>query len=186
MPSAPVSSRLLIAPLSASAGGPLYLQIIDRLKREISEGRLEAGAALPSFRRLAEALLVSVITVKRAYEELERDGIIYRRQGLGTFVSEAATDRSREVKTAHASALFRQGAREAAEAGLSQKAILQLAETAIRQDAADDPVSERAAAREPGERRGDRGAPQASQSGGPGGRRPTVEKGVVRHVRKRA
>jgi GntR family transcriptional regulator len=131
------ASPLLIGPLSAAAGGPLYLQIVDRLKREISEGRLEAGAPLPSFRRLAEELLVSVITVKRAYEELERDGIIYRRQGLGTFVSEAAGDRSREAKTAHAAALFKQGAREAAEAGLPYKTILQLAETAIRQDADD-------------------------------------------------
>ena len=86
------SSRMLIAPLSTAAGGPLYLQIVASLKREISEGRLEAGAALPSFRQLAEDLLVSVITVKRAYKELERDGIIYRRQGLGTFVSDAAAD----------------------------------------------------------------------------------------------
>ena len=125
---------MLIAPLSTAAGGPLYLQIVASLKREISEGRLEPGASLPSFRQLAEDVLVSVITVKRAYEELEREGIIYRRQGLGTFVSELAADRSREVKTAHAAALFRQGAREAAEAGLSQKAILQLAEAAIRQD----------------------------------------------------
>ena len=129
------ASPLLIAPLSATSGGPLYLQIIDSLKREISEGRLAAGAPLPSFRRLAEELLVSVITVKRAYEELERDGIIYRRQGLGTFVSAAAVDRSRETKTAHAYELFRQGAREAAEAGLSQKNILRLAEGAVRQDA---------------------------------------------------
>ena len=129
------ASRLLIAPLSAAAGGPLYMQIVDSLKREISEGRLQVGSALPSFRQLAEDLLVSVITVKRAYEELERDGIIYRRQGLGTFVADAAADRSREVKTAHASQLFRQGAREAAEAGLTPKAILQLAEAAIRQDA---------------------------------------------------
>ena len=136
------ASRLLIGPLSAASGGPLYLQIIDSLKREISEGRLEPGAPLPSFRRLAEELLVSVITVKRAYEDLERDGIIYRRQGLGTFVSETAADRSREVKTAHASALFRQGAREAAEAGLSNKAILRLAEAAIRQDADEHPTTE--------------------------------------------
>ena len=128
-------ARLLIAPLSAVSGGPLYLQIIDSLKREISEGRLAAGASLPSFRRLAEDLLVSVITVKRAYEELERDGIIYRRQGLGTFVSAAAVDLSRETKASHAMELFRQGAREAAEAGLSQKEILRLAETAVREDA---------------------------------------------------
>src|SRR5262245_53139498 len=63
------ASRLLIAPISA-AGGTLYEQIVDSLKREISEGRLEPGAPLPSFRKLAKELLVSVITVKRAYEEL--------------------------------------------------------------------------------------------------------------------
>jgi GntR family transcriptional regulator len=125
------SPRLLIGPLSAAAGGPLYVQIVDGLKREISEGRLEAGAPLPSFRRLAGELLVSVITVKRAYEELERDGIIYRRQGLRCGV----------VKPARAAAISRLGARAPAEAGLSQKAILHLAETAIRQDAHDHPAT---------------------------------------------
>ncbi len=79
--------RLLIPPISAAAPGALYQQIVDGLTREISEGRLPPDAPLPSFRGLAEELLVSVITVKRAYEELEREGLIYRRQGLGTFVA---------------------------------------------------------------------------------------------------
>jgi GntR family transcriptional regulator len=130
-----IPKSLLIGPLSASAQGPLYLQIVNALKREVSEGRLPGGTALPSFRGLAEDLLVSVITVKRAYEELEREGIIYRRQGLGTFVSEIAPDRSREVKTERARELFREGAREAAEAGLSPKAITQLAQTVLKEHA---------------------------------------------------
>ena len=117
---------LLIAPISAAASGPLYLQIINSLKREISEGRLAAGSSLPSFRRLAEDLLVSVITVKRAYEELEREGIIFRRQGLGTFVSERADDRSRAVKTARARELLRQAVTEATEAGLAARDIVEL------------------------------------------------------------
>ncbi len=129
------SPTLLIAPISAAAPGPLYLQIINSLKREISEGRLGAGTSLPSFRRLAEDLLVSVITVKRAYEELEREGIIYRRQGLGTFVSEVAPDRSRTVKTERAQTLFREGVREASEAGLGAKDILKLVQSVIREDA---------------------------------------------------
>ena len=103
-----------IGPISAAAEGTLYQQIIDRLKREISEGRLEPGAALPSFRQLAQDLLVSVITVKRAYEELEREGIVFRRQGLGTFVAEQGHDRSRETKLAAAKDLLRAGFREAA------------------------------------------------------------------------
>src|SRR6188768_3751337 len=90
--------KFLIPPISAAAPGALYQQIVDGIKREISEGRLAPGSPLPSFRTLAEDLLVSVITVKRAYEELERERIIYRRQGLGTFVADAADDRSRAIK----------------------------------------------------------------------------------------
>ena len=132
---------LIIAPISAAAPGPLYLQIINSLKREISEGRLPAGSPLPSFRGLAEDLLVSVITVKRAYEELEREGIIYRRQGLGTFVSEVAPDRSRAVKTERAQTLIREGVREATEAGLGPKEILKLVQQVIRDDADEHPVA---------------------------------------------
>ena len=124
---APEPKSWWIGPISPAAGGTLYQQIVDRLKREISEGRLEPGAALPSFRQLAEDLLVSVITVKRAYEELERDGIIFRRQGLGTFVAERGHDRSRETKLADAKELLRQGFREATEAGLNAAELSELA-----------------------------------------------------------
>jgi GntR family transcriptional regulator len=118
--------KLILPPLSAAAPGTLYRQIIDGLTREVSEGRLRPGTALPSFRQLAEDLLVSVITVKRAYEELEREGIIFRRQGLGTFVSDAAPDRSREAKTAQARELLQRAVREASEAGLTRKDIVHL------------------------------------------------------------
>ncbi len=117
----------LIAPISPAAGGALYQQIVDRLKREVSEGRLKPGTALPSFRQLAEDLLVSVITVKRAYEELERAGIIFRHQGLGTFVAEQGHNRSRESKLAAAREFLRNGLREASEAGLKPAEILELA-----------------------------------------------------------
>src|SRR5476649_1034315 len=122
----------LIGPISAAADGALYRQIVDRLKREISEGRLKPGATLPSFRALAEDLLVSIITVKRAYEELEREGIIYRRKGLGTFVADLGHDRSREAKLNTAQELFREATREAAEAGLKNSEILELAQKIIK------------------------------------------------------
>ena len=112
----------LLPPISPAAG-PLYRQIVDGFKREISEGRLAEGAALPSFRQLAGELMVSVITVKRAYEDLERDGIILRRQGLGTFVARNGDDRSRQVKTERAGELLRAAIREAREAGLAEKEI---------------------------------------------------------------
>jgi len=113
-----------IPPVSRAASGPLYAQIIEGIKREISRGRLRPGQSLPSFRALAEELLVSVITVKRAYEELEAEGIIYRKQGLGTFVSENGVARSREVKRQRARELLCEASREAMEGGLSLRELL--------------------------------------------------------------
>jgi GntR family transcriptional regulator len=129
----PERKTFLIGPISPAADGALYQQIVDRLKREISEGRLQPGAALPSFRQLAEDLLVSLITVKRAYEELEREGIIFRRQGLGTFVAEHGHDRSRETKLEAAKNLLREGFREAAEAGLKPAELSELAHQILKE-----------------------------------------------------
>jgi len=122
----PPSIKLLLPAISPAAPGTLYEQIVTGLKRAISEGKLQPDSALPSFRQLAEELLVSIITVKRAYEELEREGIIYRRQGLGTFVAAKGQDRSREAKLGHARELLRSAAREAAEAGLKPAEIRRL------------------------------------------------------------
>lgn len=122
-----------IGPVSPAIGGPLYQQIIGGIKREISEGRLTANTPLPSFRILAEQLLVSVITVKRAYEELEREGIIYRRQGLGTFVAEQGLDRSRQSNREHAAELIRQALREARESGLSPTQAKQFVTQVVNQ-----------------------------------------------------
>ena len=128
------SRRFILPPLSAAGPGTLYQQIIDGLTREVSEGRLRPGTALPSFRQLAEDLLVSVITVKRAYEELEREGIIYRRQGLGTFVARSAHDRSREAKTERARTLIREAIREGHEAGLDARDLLKLFTTILHHE----------------------------------------------------
>ncbi len=115
------SPRLFLPPLSAAAPGTLYDQIVTGMKREISEGRLGPGTPLPSFRQLAADLMVSLITVKRAYEELEKEGLIYRRQGLGTFVAEQGAVRSRELKLARARELIAAAAREAEEAGIARR-----------------------------------------------------------------
>lgn len=122
-----------LPPISKAAPGPLYAQIVDGIKREISEGRLKPGTALPSFRALAEELLVSLITVKRAYQELENEGIIFRKQGLGTFVSDNGLARSREVKRHQAEDLLRQALREGAEAGLADSELLQLAKRLLKE-----------------------------------------------------
>jgi GntR family transcriptional regulator len=123
------NAKITLAPITSSGAGPLYSQIVEGVKRELTEGRLEPGDALPSFRVLAEELLVSVITVKRAYEELEQQGIIFRKQGLGTFISENGADRSREVKRDKAGSLLREALREGRESGMSNKEL----EAAVKQ-----------------------------------------------------
>ncbi len=67
---------------------PLYLQVIEQVKRRVAVGDLPPGTELPSIRELAAGLKISVITVKRAYLELERDGVIATRQGKGSVVAD--------------------------------------------------------------------------------------------------
>lgn len=112
-----------LPPLSSAGEGPLYEQIVDAIRREIGAGRLRPGAPLPSFRALAEDLLVSVITVKRAYEELEREGIIHCRQGIGTFVAEDGAQRNQLSQRRRALRLLESALQEAREAGLSEEEI---------------------------------------------------------------
>jgi GntR family transcriptional regulator len=73
--------------LSHGDGRPMYLQIIEQMRRRIAVGDWPPGHALPSIRQLAVDLQVSVITVKRAYFELERDGVIITHHGIGSIVA---------------------------------------------------------------------------------------------------
>jgi GntR family transcriptional regulator len=73
--------------ISQSDKRPIYLQIMEQIKRRVAVGDWVEGQALPSIRQLAVDLQVSVITVKRAYLELEREGIIVTQQGKGSRVA---------------------------------------------------------------------------------------------------
>lgn len=69
----------------------MYLQIVEQIRRRIALGDWAPGQEIPSIRVLAAETRVSVITIKRAYFELEREGVIVTRRGKGTFVSETAS-----------------------------------------------------------------------------------------------
>ena len=77
---------------------PIYEQITSQLKKMIISGELKQGQALPSMRALAKDLRISVITTKRAYEELEKDGMIETVTGKGSFVAEQNTQIIKEEK----------------------------------------------------------------------------------------
>lgn len=78
--------------ISNSDKRPIYEQIRSQIKENIMTGILKEGDALPSMRLLAKELQISVITTKRAYDELEKDGFISTVQGRGTFVAKKNTD----------------------------------------------------------------------------------------------
>ena len=75
--------------INRADGRPMYLQIIEQIKERIAVGDWPAGAEIPSIRQLAIALQVSVITIKRVYAELEREGVIVTQQGKGSHVAES-------------------------------------------------------------------------------------------------
>jgi GntR family transcriptional regulator len=75
--------------ISQADARPMYLQIMEQIRARIAAGDWAAGLELPSIRALAVSLNVSVITVKRAYLELEQEGVIVTRQGKGSFVADS-------------------------------------------------------------------------------------------------
>ena len=80
--------------ISQTDGRPMYLQIIEQIRQKVALGDWAAGTEIPSIRQLAASLCVSVITVKRAYLELERDGVIVTQQGRGSVISTLPTMRN--------------------------------------------------------------------------------------------
>ena len=82
--------------ISNSGQEPIYAQITRQIKAKILNGELQQGDALPSIRLLAKELRISVITTKRAYDELERDGFVYTVAGKGSYVAAKNTGIIRE------------------------------------------------------------------------------------------
>ena len=82
--------------ISNSSGKPIYEQITSQIKSMIISGELKEGDALPSMRLLAQELRISVITTKRAYDDLERDGFIESFTGKGSFVAQKNVEFIRE------------------------------------------------------------------------------------------
>ena len=81
-----------------TSGAPIYEQIAAQIKDQIVDGTLEPGQALPSIRALAKDLRISVITTKRAYDELEAQGFLTTVAGKGCFVAEQNTQLIRESR----------------------------------------------------------------------------------------
>ena len=106
--------------ISNSSGRPIYEQISSQVRAHILSGALEAGERLPSIRALADGLGVSVITTKRAYSDLEAEGLIETVQGKGCFVSQQNKALLRERRMRRVEDLMAQAAAEAMSIGLTR------------------------------------------------------------------
>ncbi len=109
--------------IDPSNGVPIYLQIVEEIKTSVAVGRLKPEEALPSVRQLALDLTINPNTVARAYLELEHQGVIYKRQGQGTFVSPHAVEASRRERQKIVRALFEKAFVEAVNSGMTAAAI---------------------------------------------------------------
>ena len=102
---------------------PIYDQIVQAVKNSIVNHELQAGDMLPSIRSLARDLGISVITTKRAYEELEKQGLIYSEQGKGFFVNEVNQSLLLESRLKEYEKRLRDMIREAKGLGLSPEEV---------------------------------------------------------------
>lgn len=115
--------------LSQADSRPLYLQVMEQVKRLVATGHWLPGEEIPSIRALAAELAVSVITIKRAYLELEREGIIATRQGKGSFVDDNPNLQPKIQQKELANHLHR-AAELAGVLGLTEKGFLEKAKEA--------------------------------------------------------
>lgn len=105
------------------SGVPIYDQIYTQIKSQIISGELEEDAPLPSIRNLAKDLRISVITTKRAYEELERSGFIYTVAGKGCFVADKNIDAVRESVMAEIEKHLEEALKLAGECGITKERL---------------------------------------------------------------
>jgi len=115
--------------ISNTSGKPIYEQIVSQIKRQIVSGELVSGEMLPSIRSLAKDLRISVITTKRAYDELEREGLIVTAAGKGSFVAERNADWLREDVLRRIEDHLQQISQLAAQIGLSGEDLCEMLQT---------------------------------------------------------
>lgn len=106
------------------SGAPIYDQIFTQIRAQIVGGALEEDTPLPSIRSLAKDLRISVITTKRAYEELEKEGFLYTVPGKGCFVAARSASLLREESLRRIEAHLEEAVRLAAACGLTRQELL--------------------------------------------------------------
>ena len=117
--------------IDPSNGLPIYMQIVQQIKRGIAVGRLQPEDPLPSVRQLATELRVNPNTVARAYLDLEIEGVIYKRQGHGTFVSGQGVEMSKRERRRAVGRHLEKAVVEGVQLGLDEDEMREAFDTAL-------------------------------------------------------
>lgn len=112
--------------ISNASQSPIYAQITGQIKEKILSGELKTGEALPSIRLLAKELRISVITTKRAYDDLEQEGFIHTMPGKGSFVAPRNPELYREQALKQVEDLLGQAVEEARKGGVSRDEVQEI------------------------------------------------------------
>ena len=120
--------------ISNSSGKPIYEQITDQVKSQIMSGQLKAGDALPSMRALAQSLRISLITTKRAYNDLEAEGFIETVAGKGSFVAAQDPQLLREANLRLAEESIRRAVEVAKRGGINRKELTEMVDILYESD----------------------------------------------------
>jgi GntR family transcriptional regulator len=122
--------------VDAGSGVPIYRQLVEQVRLEVMLGGLARGDQLPTLREVVDALAINPNTVVKAYTELEHEGLVVRRQGMGTFVTATPSTAALEAPQAVRSSLFR-WVRRARAAGLTTEQIRLLMAVALDENLSD-------------------------------------------------
>jgi GntR family transcriptional regulator len=115
--------------VNPSSGVPIYLQLMEQVKHAIETGALQPGEQLPATRKVAEVLVMNPNTVAKAYRELEHEGVIEMRKGLGAFVTENGSTSAELIERARPA--LRNAMDEMADLGLHEEQIRRLFESEL-------------------------------------------------------
>ncbi|MGD9649140.1 MAG: GntR family transcriptional regulator [Pirellulales bacterium] len=119
--------------ISPATGTPIYQQLVEQVRAAVARGRLRPDERLPSVRELSQLLVVNPNTIARAYTELEREGVLYTRPGLGVFVAATPTPVAKRVRRERLLEQLDSVLVEAVRLGFAAEELLELVEERAKQ-----------------------------------------------------
>ena len=118
--------------IDAESSTPIYRQMTDQLREAVARGRLKPGHQLPSVRELARSLVINHNTVARVYTEMEREGVLNTRPGLGVFVAHPKEDRTKRARREELQTALDRFLTEAVHLGFTAEEVLECAAQGVK------------------------------------------------------